>query len=494
MNGVTSPTSTTLVWLRRDLRLSDNPALQAAVAAAAPVSMPGPMPGSVPGPVPDSVLPVYLHSPEEQQPWAPGAASRWYLHHSLLALKADLERRGCGLMVARGDSLSRLLDIARRSGATRVFWNRVHEPAVVARDAAVKAALQRAGIEVRIFDDYSLLPMNTVRGQSGAPYRVFTPFWKRLAPILPTLSGESPGAGPSAGPLLETPASPASDAARRVALASSIAELGLLTDHRWHEKLHAHWQPGERSAQQRLQRISARLAGYPQQRDIPAAAGTSALSAALHFGEIPVRRLLAAWTPAWNGEFGSAAEQGADALIRQLAWREFAINLLYNHPQSAEHSLRDGFDDTGLWRHNPDYLRAWQRGQTGFALVDAGMRQLWQTGWMHNRVRMVAASLLTKNLGLHWIHGARWFWDTLVDADLANNSMGWQWVGGCGCDAAPYYRVFNPETQAKRFDPDRRYRRRWLDQTAPTAPLVELASSREAALDRYQNRSPLRTA
>ena len=464
-SGGSSPI--TLVWMRRDLRLADNPALSAAQQDGVPV-------------------PVYLYTPDEEHPWEPGGATRWYLHHSLLALQSALRRQGLELAVERAqatrDSAALLLEQVRHTGASRVFWNRVYEPALLARDARVKEALQRAGVEVRIFHDYSLLPPGSVLTQSGDPYRVFTPFWKRLSSMLWDSAAEQRlrGGLPTTESSSRTPGDPPP---------SSIDALGLLDDHPWHDKLSACWQPGEEAANQRLGEVARRLADYPSQRDIPAVDGTSSLSAALHFGEVSVWRVFASCQPAWLGERDGAAGAGAEGLIRQLAWREFAINLLYQHPRSAAHSLRPGFDDSGLWREQPDYLDAWQRGQTGFALVDAGMRQLWQTGWMHNRVRMVAASLLTKNLGVHWIHGARWFWDTLVDADLANNSMGWQWVGGSGCDAAPYYRIFNPETQAKRFDPQRQYIAHWLDPERAASPLIDLAASRNAALERYQNRN-----
>jgi deoxyribodipyrimidine photo-lyase len=453
----------TLVWLRRDLRLNDNPALHAAVQD---------------GPV----LPIYLYTPDEERPWAPGAASRWYLHRSLSALRSALGRCGLGLTLARGDSVKQLLEQTRRIGASRVFWNRVYEPALVARDARVKAALERAGIEVRIFHDCSLLPPGAVVSRSGAPYRVFTPFWKQLA----TQLRDSDLAQRLRGPLPALQRGPWLDVTTAT---GSVDELGLLDEHPWHTKLHAYWQPGEELAAERLRDMTRRLGDYPALRDVPSAEATSGLSAALHFGEVSALRVLASCLPAWSGEQGSAAAEGADGLIRQLAWREFAIDLLHQHPDSAEHSLRPGFDDSGLWADHPDLLQAWQQGRTGFALVDAGMRQLWQTGWMHNRVRMVAASMLTKNLGIHWRHGARWFWNTLVDADLASNSMGWQWVAGSGCDAAPYYRIFNPDTQATRYDAEGHYVRRWLKDEGTNPPLVGLASSRKAALERYRHRN-----
>lgn len=355
-----------------------------------------------------------------------------------------------------------------------MFWNRIYEPVLVARDEAVAEALRAAGLDVQIFHDHSLIPPGRITNSSGGQYRVFTPFWRRLAIIL---AETPPGHG--------LYPSPATSQLPAFANRSSITALGLLDDHPWHHKLRVHWQTGEGAASERLAGLLHTLEGYAEGRNFPARDASSRLSAALHFGELSPWRVVDALRPAYQGEWGTAAAQGAESFLRQLGWREFATDLLHIAPDSPNRSLQGGFEDSGIWFYDPEHIALWQRGRTGFALVDAGMRELWETGWMDNRVRMVVASLLTKNLGQHWIHGARWFWDTLVDADLANNTMGWQWVAGCGCDAVPYYRVFNPDAQAKRFDPEGIYIARWLDSAQLTTPVVDLASSREAALARY---------
>ncbi|HEY5790176.1 MAG TPA: FAD-binding domain-containing protein, partial [Gammaproteobacteria bacterium] len=259
--------------------------------------------------------------------------------------------------------------------------------------------------------------------------------------------------------------------------------------HRWHAKLAAHWEPGERGAWSRAERfIEAAVARYHEGRDHPAEPLTSRLSAHLHCGEITAAQLYARLQPCLQGGLGAAATRGAARFLDELLWREFAHHVLWHFPHSAQRSL-DARYERGVWGDDATLLARWQRGETGMPLVDAGMHELWASGWMHNRVRMVAASYLTKQMGLHWRHGAAWFWDTLVDADLANNSLGWQWVAGCGVDAAPYYRIFNPELQAQKFDPDGRYRARWLPASyrrRPPPPLLDPGAARAAALQRYQ--------
>jgi len=446
---------TTLVWLRRDLRLRDNPALHAAFNLGEPV------------------VPVYIYSPDEEKPWAPGAASRWYLHHTLTALSKSMKGSGLELLTASGSSADQLIALTERVDAKRVFWNRIYEPGIIERDSMVAEVLQAQGLQVELFHDHSLYPPGHITKKSGDLYRVFTPFWRCLANPLNEASGEGLYSEPVVGhePKATTP--------------SEIDALGLLDEHPWHEKLLAYWQAGETAAKAHLSGFLEKLNGYKKGRDFPAQDATSRLSVALHFGELSPWRIVDALRPAYQGEHGKQAALNADAFLRQLGWREFAINLLHMAPNSPDYSLQKKFEDSGVWFHDQKHIDQWQQGNTGFPLVDAGMAELWETGWMHNRVRMVVASMLTKNLGQHWIHGARWFWDTLVDADLANNTMGWQWVAGCGCDAAPYYRIFNPETQAKRFDPDGQYISQWLDSAQLSAPIVDLASSREDALTRY---------
>jgi deoxyribodipyrimidine photo-lyase len=429
---------TTLVWFRSDLRLADNPAL----AAAASRGM---------------VIPVFVWAPEEEGAWPPGAASRWWLHHSLLALEQSLGQHGLPLVIRRGRAGAVLAELVAETGADAVFWNRRYEPAAIARDGELKRSLPAA----QSFNGALLHEPWTVATGAGTPYRVFTPFWD-------TLRGMTPPRAPLPPPRL------AHAACRPRSLRPQ--DLGLLTDLGWDGGLTACWNPGEAGAAEALDAFCERAARYADDRDLPTRP-SSRLSPHLHHGELSPRQV-------WRAVTRSAGA-AADAYLRQLAWREFAHHLLYHHPMSAEHPLRPDFDRMP-WRDDPTALTAWQEGRTGYPLVDAGMRQLWQTGWMHNRVRMVAASFLTKHLLIDWREGARWFWDTLVDADLANNTMGWQWVAGSGADAAPYHRIFSPDRQAERYDADGGYRSRWLDGDQPIAPIVDHPDARERALEAYE--------
>jgi deoxyribodipyrimidine photo-lyase len=422
--------STAIVWFRRDLRLADQPALLAALAAA------------------DTVIPVYIHSPGEEGDWAPGAASRWWLHGSLAALDTELRVRGSRLVLREGPAPGALEALIAETGATAIYWNRLYEPATIARDTAVKQSLVAQGVEAISCNGHLLFEPWTIRNGAGEPYRVFTPFWKACLAQLGTLP--SPRTAPE-----RLPAVPAR-------LASiPLGALGLLPRIRWDAGLASTWLPGEAGALATLERfVEEAIAAYEADRNRPDLAGSSRLSPYLHFGELsPCQALAAARAP------GRGDTAGAVSFVRELGWREFAHHLLYHFPHTPDAPL-DGRFASLDWREDPALLDAWQRGRTGYPIVDAGMRELWHTGWMHNRVRMVVASLLTKNLFMHWRHGARWFWDTLVDADLANNTLGWQWTAGCGADAAPYYRVFNPVLQAEKFDPDRAYIRRWLPELA----------------------------
>jgi deoxyribodipyrimidine photo-lyase len=470
--------TTTLLWLRRDLRLADHPALHSALQAGA------------------KIIPVYIHAPEEEAPWAPGAASRWWLHGSLASLDAELRRLGSRLIFRLGPSLQALRQLAQETRAERVCWSRLYEPACTARDTAIKQALRGEGLRVDSHNAALLYePWENARG-GGEPYKVFTPFWKAL---------QKRG--------LDFPALPAPTALPPVpsnVSSLNLASLGLLPRIPWDAGLRENWQPGENGAQARLRGfIETALHGYAQARDRPDQAGSSGLSPHLHFGEISPRQIIQA-----IGFHESAASPGAESFARQLAWREFAHHLLFYFPNTPEQPLDARFERFP-WREDSTALQAWQQGKTGIPWVDAGMRELWHTGAMHNRARMAAASLLVKNLRIPWREGACWFWDTLIDADLANNTLGWQWVAGCGADAAPYFRIFNPVLQGERFDSEGVYMRRWLPELArlPAAylhqpwlaspamlaacglrlgvdyphPLVELKSSREAALAAYRS-------
>jgi deoxyribodipyrimidine photo-lyase len=468
--------TTAVVWLRRDLRLADNPALLAASQNA------------------DSVVPLYVHNPIDDQPWAMGSASRWWLHHSLQALDESLAHNGSRLIIRQGDELEILTGLINELGATHVFWNRLYEPAEIARDSRIKQALRDDGIRVETFNSALLNEPWQIQRPSGEPYRVFTPYWKAVQaaginqPPLPP-----PDRLP---PPLSWPAS------------SQLENLELLPKIPWDTGFYPHWQPGEQGACASLERfITNGLRGYKLQRDIPGHPGTSRLSPHLRFGEISPQQVIHAIV----GQALPGGDTGSECYIREIAWREFAHHLLFHFPDTANRPLDTRFERLA-WRLPGDYaadLRAWQQGMTGYPIVDAGMRELWATGWMHNRVRMIVASLLTKNLMIPWQEGARWFWNTLVDADLANNTLGWQWTAGCGADAAPFFRIFNPVLQGEKFDPKGEYVRRWIPELArlpdsllhkpwlaassgashPTAayppPIVDLPLSRQRALDRF---------
>jgi deoxyribodipyrimidine photo-lyase len=419
----------TIVWFRQDLRLEDQPALAAAAGRGGPV------------------VPVYVHAPEEEGDWPPGAASRFWLHHSLAALDGDLGRLGSRLLVRRGPTLPALLDAARRTGADAVHFCRRSEPMARVRDGLLRRELEAAGLEVTVFGAHLLYEPEIVRSRSGNPFRVFTPFWNACRAL-----------GDPAPPC----AAPARLAApERWPDAGTIASLALLPQPDWAQGMRFAWRPGERGARQRLdQFLEEGIGDYAAGRDRPAAPGTSRLSPHLHFGEIGPRQVFHAVK-----ERSGPRSRVAAAWLREIGWREFGHHLLHHFPETPEQPLRGEFDRFP-WRRDPRRLAAWQQGRTGYPIVDAGMRELWKTGWMHNRVRMIVASFLVKDLLITWREGAVWFWDTLLDADLANNTLNWQWSAGCGADASPWFRVFNPLLQGRRFDPEGEYVARFVPELA----------------------------
>ncbi|MGO9096820.1 MAG: cryptochrome/photolyase family protein [Bryobacteraceae bacterium] len=441
--------SPSLVWFRQDLRLSDNPAVAAAVEQRSPL------------------IPVFVWAPEEEGAWPPGAASRWWLGRSLARLSEELEHRGSLLIIRRGPTAEAISRLAAESGATAVFWNRRYEPAAVARDSQVKSKLRERGLLAESFNGSLLSEPETILNRSGQPFRVFTAFWRACLTKL------------------ATPAS--KDAPKRLLSPENwphsldISELGLEPAVDWASGFREVWQPGESGAARQLKRfLEKALAGYLVDRERPGVAGTSRLSPHLHFGEISPGQV---WRAVLEAMDENAA--GCQAYLRQIGWREFAYYLLHHHSESPQEALRHGFA-AFPWRMDPQRFKAWKQGRTGYPLVDAGMRELWHTGWMHNRVRMVAASFLVKHLLIGWQDGAAWFWDTLVDADLANNTLGWQWVAGCGADAAPYFRIFNPSIQAEKFDSEGEYRRRWVPESESSPaphPIVDHAEARDRALE-----------
>ncbi|WP_457974282.1 cryptochrome/photolyase family protein [Arthrobacter sp. D1-17] len=466
----------TIVWLRDDLRLDDNPALAAAASG------------------PDPVTVVYILDEDSPGMRPLGGAARWWLHHSLAALSADLESRGSRLLLRRGAAQDVLRGLAEETAAGSILWNRRYALPERTVDAKIKEWATEHGIDAASFQANLLFEPWTVRTGSGGLYKVFTPFWRTC------LAGTEPRMPPDTPVDLPRPASasggslPASD---------NLDSWGLLPRRPdWSSGLAGSWTPGERGGNRRLEEfLDGPIEEYGTGRDLPAVEGTSRLSPHLRFGEISPFRV---WH-ALRERFPQNAPADVGIFRSELGWREFCWHLLYGNPELATVNYRREFDRFAWQSPSRTELEAWRRGRTGYPLVDAGMRQLWQTGWMHNRVRMAAASFLVKNLLADWRLGEAWFWDTLVDADAASNPANWQWVAGSGADASPYFRIFNPVTQSKKFDAAGHYLRRFIPElagldgktvhepwkkssAAPAypAPLVGLQESRERALDAYR--------
>jgi deoxyribodipyrimidine photo-lyase len=427
-------TSPVIVWFRQDLRIADNPALHSASQAGR------------------AVIPLFIHAPEEEMPWMPGGACQWWLHQSLAALDARLKAVGSRLVIRQGPTLATLLEVAKEMNADTVHWNRRYEPDVIARDSVVKESLRNEGLTVESFNGALLHEPWTIQNKSKKPFQVFTPYWKHC---LTRPDPEKPQPAPKS--ITAPPTWPSS---------LSLEELELEPKINWSARFGDGWQPGEAGATANLTRfLKQAFDDYVEQRNRPDVVGTSRLSPHLHFGEISPRQV-------WHRLRRRAEKVALPAyrwrgsqFLAEIGWREFSHHLLFHFQHTPTEPLRKDFLKF-RWRKNDEGLRAWQQGRTGYPIVDAGMRELWTTGWMHNRVRMIAASFLVKDLLIDWQAGARWFWDTLVDADLAQNTMGWQWTAGCGADAAPFFRIFNPTTQGEKFDPIGDYVRKWCPELA----------------------------
>ena len=447
-----------LVWFRQDLRLSDNPALDFAVKSGRPV--------------------ICLFVLDDQSPgaWKWGGASRWWLHHSLAALDKALDGR---LVLRRGDAARIVKALVKESGADTLVWNRCYEPFAVARDKSLKSDLRADGVTVQTFNAALLHEPWELKTGGGTPFRVFTPFWKAMR----AMDVAKPLAAPRKPDLQKAK----SEALKDWKLLPAKPDWAKGFD----------WTPGEKAAHAALYDFLDDVKDYGRARDLPDRDGTSRLSPHLHWGEISPRQI-------WHAVTTHGHSGGGETFLKELGWREFCTQLLFHNPTLPELPLDKRFEKF-QWRKSAKDFEAWTKGKTGIPIVDAGMRQLWQTGWMHNRVRMIVASLLIKHLGIHWREGQAWFWDTLVDADLANNSANWQWVAGCGADAAPFFRIFNPVLQGEKFDPRGDYVRRFVPElkavpdrfihkpwTAPLppagypAPIVDLAQGRERALAAFQ--------
>ncbi|WP_018181734.1 cryptochrome/photolyase family protein [Kaistia granuli] len=458
----------TLVWLRDDLRLGDNPALSAAVADAT------------------SIVIIYVLDEMSEGIRPLGAAAKWWLHHSLAALDRDLSAFGHSLVLRRGPAAEVIPALAEAIGADRVTWNRRYGAGERAADTAIKSELKQKGVRVDSFQANLLCEPWTVQTQSGQPFRVFTPFWKACRTHLP--------------PRLPLPRPEALPAPIDGVASDALASWRLLPSQPdWAGGLREAWTPGEAGATARFEAFrSERLLRYARQRDEPAAEASSRLSPHLRFGEISPFQL-------WHGlsqphSTDDADTANLDKFLSEIGWREFSWHLLYHQPDLATRNFQPRFDAFPWPAVDQNALTAWRRGRTGFPIIDAGMRELWRTGWMHNRVRMIVASFLVKNLLIDWRVGEAWFWDTLVDADAANNPASWQWVAGSGADAAPYFRIFNPLLQSEKFDPGGAYIRTHVPELArldaksihnPAKaggvagypdPIVDLGVTRERAL------------
>ncbi|MEA9984724.1 MULTISPECIES: cryptochrome/photolyase family protein [Subtercola] len=447
--------SASVVWFRDDLRVADHPALDAAVRRGEPI------------------VAVYVFDEVSAGVRPLGAASKWWLHHSLLALAGELDARGLTLTFRRGPATEVIAELLAETGAGAVFWNRRYALAEREIDSGIKSSLKEQGVEARSFQANVLFEPWTLQTGQGAPYRVFTPFWRACLgakpPREPLSAPERGDVTPFGGPLAS----------------EDIASWQLLpTKPDWAGGLREAWVPGEKAAHDQIDAFEhSGLGDYVDDRDKPAVDATSRMSPRLRFGEISPFQL---WHTMRGGVSGAG---GAAAYLREVGWREFAYHLLYHFPSITTENMRPAFNAFPWAKPEPEVLHAWQQGLTGIPLVDAGMRELWQTGVMHNRIRMVAASFLVKNLLIDWRVGEAWFWDTLVDADLASNTMNWQWVAGSGVDAAPYFRVFNPELQAKKFDPAGEYINHFVPEAGTPAypePMVDLGESRKRALAAYE--------
>ena len=467
--------SISIYWFRQDLRLSDNPALSAAIESG-------------------KVLPVYILDDINSKDHKMGEASRWWLHHSLINLNEKLN----GKLSFYNDDPSKVFEeLIKQYDVNSIFWNRCYEPWRIKRDKDLKIDLEKKNINIETYNGSLLWEPWKVLKSDGTPYRVFSPYYKRGC------LGATPPREPIKQPDLENIISNSFDNL-------TLSDLNLLPDVKWFNEMEQIWKPGEDGAKDKLHLfLDNGLLGYKEGRNFPSRKNVSQLSPHMHFGEVSPNQV-------WYGAQLKEGEKGIDKdlthFLSELGWREFSYNLLYHFPSLPKENLQKKFDNFP-WEVNEGYLDKWKKGLTGFPIVDAGMRELWQTGYMHNRVRMIVGSFLVKNLLIHWHEGEKWFWDCLIDADLASNSASWQWVAGSGADAAPYFRIFNPIAQGIRFDPDGEYTKKYLPELknipnkylynpweAPQdilaeanielgkdypQPIVDLKQSREKALDAF---------
>jgi len=417
-----------IVWLRKDLRIHDHPGFKAAVEQGY------------------EILPLFIWDAQDHR-WAEGEASQWWLYYALTDLAEQLAELGGELHIcrAKGNSAEVLETIAKAYNADTIFWGRRYEPEIIERDKDIKQGLKADGYEVKSYNTHLLFEPHTIKNKSGSHFKVFTPYWKHCREH-------------AVDPVSVTDWKPC----KFIAVngdSLSIDKLNLLPQIEWDKGFHETWNPTRKGAEDRLELMKQGKAKiYQGKRDTPAADGTSKLSPWLQWGQLSAREI-------YHALANSSDEIIHTGYLRQLFWREFSYHLLYHAPHSTDRPLRPEYEEF-CWKPNQAYLKAWQEGNTGYPIIDAGMRQLWRTGWMHNRVRMVVSSFLVKHLLQDWREGASWFWDTLVDSDLANNTMGWQWIAGSGADASPYFRIFNPITQGEKFDKEGDYVREFCPELA----------------------------
>ncbi|MCD7111633.1 DNA photolyase family protein [Rhizobium sp. DKSPLA3] len=466
-----------IVWFRKDLRTDDNRALSSAVETGRPI------------------IPLYIR--EETAETGPlGEAQAWWLHHSLTALSANIERCGSRLLLKSGEAENVLRQVIKATGASAIFWNRRYDPAGIRIDTRLKEVLSSDGLETASFAGALLHEPSRVKTKTGGPYRVYTPFWRAVE------AGGEPPEPVDAPEKIPAP--------KTFPTSEKLDDWGLLPKLEWAADFSQRWEPGEASAREKLEDFTdGTIDGYRESRERTWEAGTSRLSPHLAMGEISPARI-------WHATRGLPKADSADVITfrKELVWREFAYHLLFHNPDMPTESLNRKYDKLG-WMDGDADFDLWKTGMTGFPIVDAGMRELWRFGTMHNRVRMIVGSFLVKDLLIDWRRGERWFRDTLVDADPASNAMNWQWVAGCGADASPFFRVFNPITQGEKFDSDGLYVREhvpeladmpsdWIHHPfdAPAAvlakagvtlgdsypkPIVDHAKARDRALAAYRN-------
>jgi deoxyribodipyrimidine photo-lyase len=420
-----SKNNITIMWFRQDFRLRDNPAYAAACASGA------------------RVLPIYILDDEAAGAWERGAASRWWLHHALQDMRTAMDGN---LHVFAGNTEEILLWLVEQTSATSLHYNACYEPWQKTLDATVHKAMEAQQVRTHVHHANLLFHPESIVNGSGDPYKVFTYFYKNGC-----LKHTAPPRHP-----LEQPATPAF---ATFSSDTTIDDLRLLPTIAWDGIMKSRWKVGEDAGKTQLQHfLMKELHDYHNGRNRPDRQGTSSLSPYLHFGHISPHQV---WYAVKDYAVHHDISEGAEVFLSEIGWREFAYYMLYHFPTFPDANFQSKFNDFA-WEHNPAHLKAWQQGKTGYPIVDAGMRQLWQEGWMHNRVRMIVGSFLIKDLLIDWREGEKWFWDTLLDADLASNSMGWQWVAGSGADAAPYFRIFNPVSQGEKFDPSGDYVRRYV--------------------------------